>query len=77
MVKQKGGYYKGKKKTKRWCLQREKRQRQGVIINSTGKRILNEFAKARRYFTNMVKKGVSKANKKIKAGGIVSQYRKP
>ena len=70
--KQKGGYYKGEKRQRGGIYKGNKRQRGGNITEAAGKKLLNEIAKARGFFTNMVKKGSSNVNKKIQSGGIVS-----
>ena len=75
MVKQKGGVYKGKKRQRGGVYKGRKRQRGGNLAKSTTNKILNEFAKAKNYITNMAKKGVSKANKKINQSGGIVRYR--
>ena len=70
--KRKGGYYKGEKRQRGGIYKGNKRQRGGNITEAAGKKELNEIAKARGFFTNMVKKGSSNVNKKIQSGGIVS-----
>ena len=68
----KGGYYKGRKRQRGRIYKGNKRQRGGNITEAAGKKLLNEIAKTRGFFTNMVKKGSSNVNKKIQSGGIVS-----
>ena len=70
--KQKGGYYTGEKRQRGGIYKGNKRQRGGNITEAAGKKLLNEIAKARGFFTNMVKKGSSNVNKKIQGCGIVS-----
>ena len=54
--KQKGGYYTGEKRQRGGIYKGNKRQRGGNITEAAGKKLLNEIAKARGFFTNMVKK---------------------
>ena len=53
--KQKGGYYKGKK-DKEVEFTKEIKDKGGNITEAAGKKLLNEIAKTRGFFTNMVKK---------------------
>ena len=77
MRKQKGGAYKGKKRQRGGVYKGSKRQRGGNLAKKTTNKILNEFAKAKTYITNMARKGVSKANKKLNQSGGIVGYDRP
>ena len=65
------------KKDKEGVFTKELKDKGGNLAKKTTNKILNEFAKAKTYITNMARKGVSKANKKLNQSGGIVGYDRP
>ena len=65
------------KKDKEGVFTKELKDKGGNLAKKTTNKILNEFAKAKTYITNMARKEVSKANKKLNQSGGIVGYDRP